>query len=103
MRLKGTFVGAAAVSSFERAMFEVLKQDRPNIIIDLSHTRFVDSAGLGAMIAAMVAVRRNEGALRLAGLRDEMRTIISTMNLERVFEIHETVAIAEESFQKHKN
>jgi len=97
LNLKGTFVGRPAVSVFERAVFDLLREDQTQIILDLSGLRFIDSAGLGAIISAMVSVGRKEGALKLSSLQGDVRDIVSRMNLNKVFEIHDTIADAETS------
>ena len=66
LSLNGSFVGKPGASLFERAIFGLLKDDCTSIILDLAELKFIDSAGLGAIIAAMVSVGRREGALKLA-------------------------------------
>lgn len=100
LSLKGSFVGRASVSVFERAIFNLLKDDLVFIVLDFAPLRYIDSAGLGAIISAMVSVGRKEGALKLAAIGGDVQNIVKRMNLDRVFEIHDTVTDAEASFGK---
>ena len=100
LSLKGVFVGMSGVSVFERAIFDLLRDNLTQIILDLGELKFIDSAGLGAMISAMVSVGRRDGALRLAAVRGDVQNIVKRMNLDQVFEIYESVARAEASFDK---
>jgi anti-sigma B factor antagonist len=100
LSLKGVFVGMSGVSVFERAIFDLLRDDITQIILDLGELTFIDSAGLGAMISAMVSVGRRDGALKLAAVRGDVQNIVKRMNLDQVFEIHDSVARAEVSYGK---
>lgn len=100
LSIKGSFSGRPGAASFERALFALLKDDIVCIILNLADLKFVDSAGLGAMISAMVSVGRKEGALKLAAVRGEVQRIVKSMHLDQVFELHETVEQAEASFGK---
>jgi anti-sigma B factor antagonist len=102
LSLRGSFVGGRDVSVFEHAIFNLLKDDVTCIILNLSALRFIDSAGLGAMISTMVSLGRRDGALKLAAVCGEVQNMVKRMSLDRVFEIHETVADAEASFAKKK-
>lgn len=102
LSLRGSFVGRPNVSVFERAIFDLLKEDAVYIVLNLAALRFIDSAGLGAIISAMVSVGRKEGALKLAGVCGDVQNIVKRMNLDRVFDIHQTVSDAETSFGKRK-
>jgi anti-sigma B factor antagonist len=97
LRLAGGFVGRANVSLFERAIFDHLKKDVLWIVLDLAELKHVDSAGLGAMISAMVSVGRKGGGLKLAAASGDVQRIIKNMHLDQVFDIHSTVQRAEAS------
>lgn len=60
LRLEGTFVGRPDVSQFEESMFELLHHDKVRIVLDVEGLKMVDSAGLGAIISAMISVQRKE-------------------------------------------
>jgi anti-sigma B factor antagonist len=100
LSLRGSFAGKPGASFFERTLFDLLKDDIICIILDLAELKFIDSAGLGAMISAMVSVGRKEGALKLAAVRGDVQRIVKSMHLDQVFELYETVEQAEASFSR---
>lgn len=100
LSIKGSFAGKPGASFFERTLFDLLKDDIVCIILDLGELKFIDSAGLGAMISAMVSVGRKEGALKLAAVRGDVQRIVTSMHLDQVFELYETVEQAQTSFGK---
>ena len=100
LSLNGSFVGKSGASLFERAIFGLLKDDCTSIILDLAELKFIDSAGLGAIIAAMVSVGRREGALKLAAVRGDVQKTVTGRHLDQVFELHASVEQAVASYVK---
>jgi anti-sigma B factor antagonist len=100
LSLSDSFTGKPGVASFERAIFDLLKDDIICIVLDLAQLKFIDSAGLGAIISAMVSVGRREGALKLAAAGGDVHRILKGMHLDQVFELYKTVEEAEASLIK---
>jgi anti-sigma B factor antagonist len=64
------------------------------IVIDLSRTTYIDSAGLAALILAMQNVQAFGGKFFLAGLNETMRSIFETSRLNQIFQIFPDVDAA---------
>ncbi|MBN2670806.1 MAG: STAS domain-containing protein [Deltaproteobacteria bacterium] len=56
--------------------------------LDLSNVTFVDSSGLGALVAVLKKARP-EGALCLWGLTPEVKSLFELTQLYKVFDIYE--------------
>jgi len=59
--------------------------------VDLSSTEFMDSSGLGALVAGLKTARQAGGDLRIASPSAQVQTVLSLTNLDRVLRAHETV------------
>lgn len=57
------------------------------IIIDMEATRYCDSSGLSAIVAANRMCKDSSGTFILCGLNDTIMSVISTVKLDRVFTI----------------
>jgi anti-sigma B factor antagonist len=66
----------------------------PRVVIDLTDVTFIDSSGLGALIAGLKATRRAGGDLRIAQVPEQVMTVLRLTNLDRVLRAHPTVADA---------
>jgi anti-sigma B factor antagonist len=66
-------------------------EGRPRVVIDLGGTTFVDSSGLGALVAGLKKARQSGGDLRIAGAGEQVRTVLGLTNLDRVLRPHERV------------
>jgi anti-sigma B factor antagonist len=68
-----------------------LDQGRATIVVDLSRTEYVDSAGLGTLVLLNKEARAAGGCLVLAGLSDHVRDLLRLLRLDEVFKIATTV------------
>ncbi len=66
----------------------------PNVAVDLSHVVFLDSSGLGALIASLKAVRASGGDLRLVKPAEQAQLVLELTNMSSVLASFESVADA---------
>jgi anti-sigma B factor antagonist len=71
---------------------------RKRLLLDLSHVRYVDSAGLGEMVQALVAARHRGGALKLLHVTDRLNDMLILTRLLTVFDCFDEEAEAIDSF-----
>jgi anti-sigma B factor antagonist len=67
-------------------------------LLDFSHTGYIDSSGLGALVTIARQVRELGGELRLAGLNDDLRSLFELTKLDTLFQISDTRDRALSSF-----
>ena len=72
----------------------VIRKKPERIVIDLSRTTFIDSAGVAVLILAMQEVEAYGGKFFLAGLQETLRSIFETSRLDRTFQIFPDVDAA---------
>jgi anti-sigma B factor antagonist len=68
------------------------------IVLDLSRLEWVNSAGLGALIASLTSLTQAGGELRLACVTDKIKSLFLITQLVKVFKTYETVDRAVASF-----
>ena len=68
------------------------------IVLDLGNLSFVDSAGLGALIAARTSVVNRGAGIKLANLTKKMRDALTITKLVTVFDVYDSVEAAVNSF-----
>ena len=71
---------------------ETVQGGRTRIVVDLGSCEFIDSSGLGALIAGLKTARQAGGDLRIAGVGPQIATVLRLTNLDRVLRPHDTVA-----------
>ena len=88
---------ASNVIDFREAVMGLLKEG-DKVVLDLGNVNFMDSSGLGAIVALRRRLSRSEGDLRLANITPQVRTVFELTRLHQAFEIYDTVEEAAASF-----
>jgi anti-sigma B factor antagonist len=100
MEIVTSTVGAAVVLQVEgrlnmvaaprlrAAVDEAVAGGSPRLVVDLTATTFVDSSGLGALVAGLKTARQAGGDLRIVGAGDQVATVLTLTNLDRVLRPH---------------
>jgi len=99
LELKGTItLGGGDVTMRDRIK-ELLGQDKKRIVIDLGEVSFMDSTGLGELVAAYTTARHQQATLKLANLTKKIKDLLSITQLAAVFETYESLDEAIASFK----
>ncbi len=77
---------------------DLVSRGRLKIVVDLRDVTYIDSCGLGVLIAKLVSVRNKGGDLRLLHLSPRSHRIFEICKLESVFDAFESEADAVASF-----
>ena len=85
-----TELNAANAPGFRDAVRSALTPQTTHLDVDLSETKFLDSSGLGALIALHKSVVANKGVLRILHPTPTAQQILELTRLHRVFEIVKT-------------
>lgn len=83
-------VNAAAV----KAQALALLGDATDVAVDLSEIEFIDSAGVGVLVALFKNSRLKGGRARFCGLRPGVRGVLEIIRLDQIFEIYDDVQAA---------
>ena len=59
-------------------------EGRVRIVVDLHAVDFIDSSGLGALIAGLKVARQQGGDLRIAAPGEQVRAVLKLTNLDRI-------------------
>lgn len=71
--------------------------DKAQILLDMNNVEFVDSAGLGTIVATLKRLRASGGDLTICCVQKTVRALFELVRMHRLVEIHETrdAAVAE--------
>jgi anti-sigma B factor antagonist len=87
-------------SSVVRKMVrELVEAGRKKILLDLSDVDYIDSSGIGEMVAAYTAVRSANGELKLVHLTRRVHDILQITRLFTVFDVQADEGSAMRSFR----
>ena len=76
----------------------LVREGRIRIILNLQGVTYIDSAGVGALVAKYVTLRKRGGDLKLLRLSERVRHVIGIAHLLAIFETFESEELAVRSF-----
>lgn len=86
-------IDAAVAIQFKDRMRERTEKADGRVVLDLAQVRFIDSSGLGAIVAAMKQLGKDR-RLDLAGLNDDVDRVFRLTRMDTVFQIHQSLGDA---------
>lgn len=86
IRVEEARIDASAAVDFKETLRQLTRDAPPQVILDLSEVDFVDSSGLGAIVAAMKHLAP-ERELLLAGLTPSVDKVFQLTRMDSVFRI----------------
>ena len=81
-------------------LYSLLNQGQKDVLLNLANVQYVDSAGLGAIVAAYSTMTREGGSLKLANITKKMQDLLSITKLLTVFESCDSEDEALRSYKK---
>jgi len=96
----GHMLTAATVDTFREQLagWQAAEPDVKNFVVDLKQVDFMDSAGLGTLIAVLKRITERGGDMKIACLQKKPRMVFEITRAYKVFEIYDTVDEALEKF-----
>src|ERR1019366_5943512 len=85
-------------SAIRDAMRDLTTKGNKKILLSLSEVSYIDSTGIGELVAGFTSVANAGGTVKLLGLSKRVKDILLITKLYTVFEVHEDEAHAVQSF-----
>ena len=75
----------ATTNELKNQVTEVIRQGADIVLLDMKGVNFMNSSGIGALVAILKMVRAKEKQLYLCGLTDQVKMIFQLTKMDRVF------------------
>ena len=96
----GQIPGQSRREAFKETIEELKESGKKQVVIDLSKADFMDSSGIGTLIGAFTSMKKVDGDVKLAGMKERIKNLfLLTRLLGPVFEEYDTVDEAIASMQ----
>ena len=96
--LKGKLMGGPETSAIHEMVKELVEGGIKKVVLDLTKVTWLNSTGLGMIMASSTTLGGVEGELKIAGLQDKARGLFSIAKLDTVFQIYGTAERAAADF-----
>jgi len=96
--LKGRLTAGLGDQILRDAVDELLAEGRRRILLNLSEVSFLDSAGVGELVAGLKTARRFQAELKLLNVGERVYSTLDMARLLPTFEIYNDEAEAVRSY-----
>jgi len=79
---------------------EILGKGEKKILLNLGDVTYIDSSGIGELVSAFTAVRKEGGELKLLNLTKKVHDLLQITKLYTVFDVKDDEAEAISSYTK---
>jgi anti-sigma B factor antagonist len=96
-------VGRVVFGDESSALRETVKKlitQNSRILLNLGGVTYIDSGGLGTLVALYTTARNNGGSVKLSNLTERVDDLLQITKLLTVFEVYDSEELALESFRK---
>ena len=90
-------IGEGSVA-LRNAIRRLVEEGKTKILLNLEDVNYIDSSGIGELIANYTTVTRDGGQLKLLNLTDKIQNLLVITKLLTVFDVYESEADALNSF-----
>lgn len=90
------------ISELEETLNELLELGHHHLLVDMTHTTYINSGGLRCLVSAWRRAKAHDGSLVLCGLNARLQEIFTMVGFDKVFVIHSDCAEARSATQHEK-
>ncbi|MBI3669030.1 MAG: STAS domain-containing protein [Acidobacteria bacterium] len=100
LALEGRIVLGEESNAMREAVKSLLAKNQKKIVLNMDNVTYIDSAGLGTLVAAHHSAKSQNAALRLSNLGSKFQEVLQVTKLLTVFEVFPSETEAVRSFSK---
>jgi anti-sigma B factor antagonist len=98
--LDGRIVLGEESNALREKVKSLISDGKKKIVLNMDNVTFIDSAGLGTLVAAHHSVKTQGASLRLSNLGSKFQEVLQITKLLTVFDVYNTEAEAVSSFSR---
>lgn len=100
VRCRGRVTFGEEADELTRVILSLLNETR-RIVLNFAWIEYIDSTGLGVLVASWISARNRGAEIKLAGLGPKARQVLTTARVNQLFEVYDSADEAIKSFPPH--
>lgn len=98
LELSGRITLGEESNQLRTKLKDALSSGKSRLVLDLGEVTYIDSAGLGTLVAGFTSAQNQGASLKLASLTKRFREQLNITKLVTVFDVYDSVGDAVKSF-----
>ncbi|HDQ45558.1 MAG TPA: anti-sigma factor antagonist [bacterium] len=99
LSLGGELMGGDDARPFQERIYEAIREGNVQLVVDMQDVKWMNSSGLGILMAGLTTLRGSGGDLRLSRVPDRVRRPIEITKLDQVLRLFTSVEDALMSYE----
>lgn len=101
LSVSGNMMGGPETTTIHDKVKSLIADGIVKVVIDLKGVKWMNSSGLGILMACMTSLNNADGNLKLSGITEKVKSLLMITQLMRIFDTYESAeravaALAEE-------
>ncbi|KAA3609984.1 MAG: anti-sigma factor antagonist [Calditrichaeota bacterium] len=91
LTLSGKMMGGPETQEVHEHIKGLISDGIKKVVIDLGDVKWMNSSGMGVLMASMTTLKNSDGKLALARVTEKVQSLLIITQLIKVFDSYETV------------
>jgi anti-sigma B factor antagonist len=91
LSLSGKMMGGPETTALHDHIRGLMNDGISKVVIDLGGVKWINSSGLGVLMAAMTTLKNSEGQMKLANVTEKVESLLMITQLMRIFDTYDTI------------
>ncbi|HYE64782.1 MAG TPA: STAS domain-containing protein [Pyrinomonadaceae bacterium] len=89
LELEGNLIIGEGSSALRNALRRLIREGKKKVLLDLTKVNFIDSNGIGELVSGLIAIKREDGQLKLLNVTQKALHVLDVTGLLSVFNVFE--------------
>jgi anti-sigma B factor antagonist len=98
--LRGRITLGEGSATLRDTVHDLLSKGLKRIVLNLENVNYIDSSGIGELVSAFTAAKKQGGELKLLNLTKRTHDLLQITKLFTVFDVKDDEGVAVKSFSK---
>ena len=98
--LRGRITLGEGTATVRDTVRDLLSLGQNRILLNMGDVNYIDSSGIGELVSAFTAAKKQGGELKLLNLTKKVHDLLQITKLYTVFDVKDDEALAVKSFSK---
>ena len=91
LSLSGKMMGGPETTQLHDKVRGLINDKIPKVVIDLKGVKWINSSGLGILMATHTTLKNAGGELKLANVTEKVESLLMITQLMRIFDTYESI------------
>jgi len=91
LSLSGKMMGGPETTALHDHIRGLMNDGVKNVVIDLGGVKWINSSGLGVLMAAMTTLKNADGQMKLANVTEKVESLLMITQLMRIFQTYDSI------------